>query len=131
MIEYYNDLKGIKAAAILDIGPIQVGYMVDLNESFGDSLTPSIYLHYRLISTTDLEPIFESNAYYSAAMLKEHYSFEGWHQTIIKGPDEHIYSSKEALVSDTDGAVRRMQHGIDEISKHLVSRIKKAGDSNR
>jgi len=129
LLDDYSSLSNVNADAILDVGPIHIGYREEIGAvNFTEgALSPDVSVQYRLVSTSDQQTIAESNVFYSSWDYVENYTGY-WAGAILVGPNEHIFKDKDSLEANPDEAVRRMEYAVNDVAKSIASSLKKSPD---
>jgi len=106
MLKNYDQFTQVDADAILEVAPVNVGFMPE--PGFGSKLSPSVFFTYRLVSRKNGEVLIESNVKYSSF-----YSYHGGVKGgILFGPEENIFEDEESLREQPEEAIRRLQVAI-------------------
>jgi hypothetical protein len=115
MLKNYDQFAHVDADAILEVAPVNVGFMPE--PGFGSQLSPSVFFTYRLVSTKSGEVLIESNVTYS--------SFNT-HQGVVKGvnligPEENIFEDEESAREQPEEAIRRLHIAIRDATESIAS----------
>jgi hypothetical protein len=124
MLKNYDQFSHVDADAILEVAPVNVGYMP--KPGFSSQLSPSVFFTYRLVSTKSGEVLIESNVTYSSF-----YDYQGVVKGVnLIGPEENIFEDEESAREQPEEAIRRLHIAIRGATESIVSVVtnKKPGN---
>ena len=120
LLKDYSNFDLIEADAILDVGPMTIGYQEELGKvQFTEGeLSPTVSLAFNLISPKTQEVIASGAIFYSSFYFINKNKSDN---VVYKlGPREHIYENKESINDDIGEGLIRMKHAIFESTKSLA-----------
>jgi hypothetical protein len=114
MLKNYDQFSHVNADAILEVAPVNVGYMPE--PGFGSKLSPGVLFTYRLVSIKSGEVLIESNVTYSSfspdlGVVKGVY---------LIGPEENIFEDEDSVREQPEEAIRRLEIAISEATKAIA-----------
>ena len=109
ILEDYSQFEMLDVDAILEIGPISVGFREKMGEMHftEGELSPDVAFVYRLITPGENQVLIESNVFYSS--FRDQYQGAGFKRL---GPREHIFEDVESVEKQPEEALRRIRYAI-------------------
>jgi len=124
LIRDYGAIPQTSADAVLDIGPIRVGYGPDQSGEYSTKgWGPFLYFVYRVVAMPDREIIAESAVYYSTWDPGE-FRVEGIR---VVGPEAQLFEDEDAVSQNLDEAARRLDAGTEIVARAVAEQIANTG----
>jgi hypothetical protein len=118
LFDSYRNLQKYNADAILDLAPVQVGFLNNEWSLFSREIGPHLSIVVRLVDTSTGKVVYAESIQYGAFGINPFSEGEK-----IKSPDASIYKSKDALVTNNKEAIYRLNEGVDSIIDHIASQL--------